>query len=142
MSDEDADNEFRRSILAMVQILTFGLAASLLAIVYYSNDFYQQETKVEKTKYELKAEVQTSLALAKTLQAQTEMMPMSGAIIPMFVVYGRDTEDRKVWCATFVDKDEAQAWVQASKTFGRAVKGAVIAQQETAEKPTEIEKPN
>jgi hypothetical protein len=71
-----------------------------------------------------------SFALPKTLQAETQMMPMGGATVPMYVVYGRDMTDRKIWCATFVDIEEAQAWVQASKVFGRAVKGAVISNQE------------
>lgn len=85
---------------------------------------------MEKTKYETKAEVEMSFTLPKTLQAQTEIMPFGGATIAMYAIYGRDMMDRKVWCATFIDMDEAQAWVQASKVFGRAVKGAVIAQQE------------
>jgi hypothetical protein len=89
---------------------------------------------VEKTKYELKAQVETALVLPKTLQAETQLMPIGAATVPMYVVYGRTDEGRKVWCATFVDSDEAMAWVQASKTFGRAVKGAVIADQ----KPTEV----
>src|SRR5580658_1046310 len=84
----------------------------------------------DRTKYELKAEVEMSFALPKTLQPQTEMMPIGGAMIPMYAVYGRDMNDRKVWCCTFVDMEESQAWVQASKVFGRAVRGAVIADQE------------
>lgn len=87
----------------------------------------------DKTKFVVKAEVETSFAMPKTLQPQTEMMPINGALIPMYAVYGRDMNDRKVWCATFVDMEESQAWVQASKVFGRAVKGAVIAQQEKAD---------
>jgi hypothetical protein len=78
----------------------------------------------------MKAEVEMSFALPKTLQTETQMMPMGGAMAPMYVVYGRDMTDRKIWCATFVDMEEAQAWVQASKVFGRAVKGAVISNQE------------
>lgn len=85
---------------------------------------------MDKTKYEAKAEVETSFALPKTLQAETQMMPMAGATVAMFPVYGRDMTDCRIWCATFIDVDEAQAWIQASKVFGRAVKGAVIAQQE------------
>jgi hypothetical protein len=84
---------------------------------------------MEKTKYELKAELQTAMVLPKTLQAETQMMPMQGATIAMFAVYGRTDDDRKVWVATFLDDEEAMAWVQASKVFGRAVKGAVIAKQ-------------
>lgn len=98
---------------------------------------------MDKTKYELKAEVEMSFALPKTLQAETQLMPMGGAMVPMYAVYGRDMTDRRVWCATFVDSDESQAWVQASKVFGRAVKGAVIADQKpTEEIPAEIETPN
>lgn len=88
---------------------------------------------MDKTKYEMKAEVEMSFALPKTLQAQTEMMPFGGATIAMYAIYGRDMTDRKVWCATFVDSDEAMAWVQASKVFGRAVKGAVTADQKPVE---------
>lgn len=86
---------------------------------------------MEKTKYELKAEVETALVLPKTLEAQTELMPFSGATIPMYAVYGYTDEEpkRKIWCGTFVDSDEAMAWVQASKVFGRAVKGAVLGKQ-------------
>src|SRR5271166_407593 len=84
---------------------------------------------MDKTKYEMKAEVETSFALPKTMQPETQMMPMGGAMVPMYAVYGRDMNERRVWCATFVDMEESQAWVQASKVFGRAVKGAVIADQ-------------
>lgn len=91
---------------------------------------------------EIKAEVETSFALPKTLQAETQLMPMNGATIPMYAVYGRDMAERRVWCSTFVDMDEAQAWVQASKVFGRAVKGAVIADQKPEEAPAVIETPN
>jgi hypothetical protein len=91
---------------------------------------------MDKTKYELKAEVETSFALPKTLTAETQLMPMNGATIPMYAVYGRDMTERRVWCATFIDVDEATAWVQASKVFGRAVKGAVIANQEPANDDT------
>jgi hypothetical protein len=88
---------------------------------------------VERTKYELKAEVETAQVPPKTLQAETQLMPMGGAQIPMYAVYGKTDDDRRVWCATFVDSDEAMAWVQASKVFGRAVRGAVIADQEKSE---------
>lgn len=87
---------------------------------------------MEKTKYKLKAEIETGLALPKTLQVQTELMPLSGATVPMYAVYGRLDDERGVWCATFVDSDEALAWVQASKVFGRAVKGALVAQKQEA----------
>jgi len=85
---------------------------------------------MEKTRYELKAEVETANVLPKTLVAETQLMPMNGATVPMYAVYGKTDDDRRVWCATFVDSDEAMAWVQASRVFGRAVRGAVIAQQE------------
>lgn len=84
----------------------------------------------DKTKFVTKAEVETSFAMPKTLVAQTEMMPFGGATVAMYAIYGCDMTERKVWCATFIDMDEAQAWIQASKVFGRAVKGAIIAEQE------------
>lgn len=88
---------------------------------------------MEKTTYVKKAEVEKSMALPKTLQAETQMTPMGGAEIAMFPVYGRDMAEKRVWCATFVDRDEAQAWIHACKAFGRAVIGAVIADQAPAE---------
>jgi hypothetical protein len=88
---------------------------------------------VDKTTYELEGEVMTALVLPKTLQAQTEMLTLSGAKVPMYPVYGRTDDDQKVWCATFLDSDEAGAWVQASKVFGRAVRGAVVSTQEKSD---------
>lgn len=92
---------------------------------------------MDKTKFVMKAEVEMSFALPKTLQAETQMMPMGGAVIPMYAVYGRDMADKRVWCATFVDRDEAAAWVQGSKVFGRPVSGAVIADQKPKEETTD-----
>ena len=91
---------------------------------------------MDKTTYEMKAEVEMSFALPKTLQAETQLMPMGGATVPMYAVYGRDMNERRIWCATFVDRDEAQCWTMSSKTFGRPVMGAVIAQQEAANDET------
>jgi hypothetical protein len=79
----------------------------------------------------IKAEVEKAFAMPKTLQAETHMMPIGGATTPMYAVYGRTDGARRVWCATFIDSDEAMAWVQASKVFGRAVLGAVIADQKS-----------
>jgi hypothetical protein len=87
---------------------------------------------MEKTTYELKPEVEMSFAMPKTLTTEAQQMPMGGAMIEMYAVYGRDMTDRRVWCVTFVDRDESMAWVMASKVYGRAVKGAVIAKQEPA----------
>jgi hypothetical protein len=85
---------------------------------------------VEKTKYELKPEVHQTTVLPKTLQPEAQMMGVSGATTPLYPVYGSSDEHKRVWVATFFDVEEAQAWVQASKVFGRAVRGAVVAQQE------------
>jgi hypothetical protein len=49
---------------------------------------------MEKTKYEMKAEVETANVLPKTLVAETQLMPMGGATIPMYAVYGRTDDDR------------------------------------------------
>jgi hypothetical protein len=84
---------------------------------------------MDKTKYVMKAEVETALVKPKTLQAETQLAPIGGETIPMYAVYGRTDDDRRVWCATFVDRDEATAWVQASRMFGLAVRGAVMADQ-------------
>ena len=41
----------------------------------------------------------------------------------VYKVYGGKNED--IWCATFVDSDEAQAWIDGSKHYGQSVKGYV-----------------
>ncbi len=103
---------------------------------------------MDKTKYETKQEVQTSMALPKTLQAELQMTKIGEAEVAMFPVYGRDMTERRIWTATFLDRDEALAWIQASKVFGRPVNGAVIAQQEETKDGTgstsgePAEKPN
>ena len=86
---------------------------------------------MEKTKYGMKAEVETASVAPKTLRPETQVADVKGAKFPTFAVYGKTDDDRRVWVATFVDPDEASAWCQASKTFGRPVTGAVMAQQES-----------
>jgi hypothetical protein len=137
--DEAADNLMRKHMLVCVQVLTFAVAFAVLAMTLQPGDF-----TVEKTKYVQQAEVEMSFALPKTLQTEAQLMPMGDAKVPMYAVYGRDMTERRIWCATFIDSDEATAWVQASKVFGRAVKGAVIKdqKQETTDAPVEAEKPN
>jgi hypothetical protein len=86
----------------------------------------------------IKAEVETSFALPKTLQAETQMTPMGGASVAMYPIYGRDMTERRVWVATFLDRDEATAWIQASKVFGRPVNGAVMVNQEKSDAETAV----
>jgi hypothetical protein len=135
MSDEKADEDFLKHILGIVQIFAFAIACCVLAMVYYDQPTRRED--MEKTKYEHVDVVETANVLPKTLQAETQMMPMQGAMIAMYAVYGRTDGDRKVWCATFVDSDEAMAWVQASRVFGRAVRGAVIADQKPKQETTD-----
>jgi hypothetical protein len=45
-------------------------------------------------------------------------------------VYGG--QDGDIWCATFYDNDEAQAWIIASNHFGRPMLGAKVATNDTA----------
>ncbi len=94
---------------------------------------------MEKTKYELKVEVQQTTVLPKTLQPEAQMMNVSGATTPLYAVYGHNDEHARVWVATFFDVEESQAWVQASKVFGRAVRGAVIADQKPVEPTNGVE---
>lgn len=85
---------------------------------------------MEKTEYKVVAKVETISVLPRTLEIIAEMMKVPGAEHEIYPVYGRDLNDRKVWCATFVDPDEAQVWIQSSKMFGRPVIGAVMAGQD------------
>lgn len=93
---------------------------------------------MEKTVYKTVAQVETITVLPRTLEIKPEQMKLPGADATMFVVYGKDVADRKVWCATFIDEDEAGAWVHGSKTFGRPVRGAVMARQAELVKGAEM----
>jgi hypothetical protein len=73
------------------------------------------------------ARVEDSTILPRTLEIVATDMKVRGADATMFEIYGRDLNDRKVWCATFADGDEATIWVQSSKMFGRPVTGYVMA---------------
>jgi len=85
---------------------------------------------MEKIKYEMVAQVETTTVLPRTLEVKPETMKLPGADATMYVVYGYDPAKRKIWCATFIDQQEAEAWAHGSKVFGRPVRGAVIAGQE------------
>jgi hypothetical protein len=41
-------------------------------------------------------------------------------------VFGKDERGNDIWVATFYDSNEAAAWIEASKTYGRAVLGASV----------------
>lgn len=85
---------------------------------------------MEKTQYNVVASLDYVHVSPRTLIVTPEQMKLPGADATAFVVYGKDPADRKVWVATFVDEQEAEAWVHGSKTFGRPVTGAVMAGQE------------
>jgi hypothetical protein len=85
---------------------------------------------MEKTEFKSVKMVETIAVLPRTLEIKAENTRQSEDVeATMAVVYGRDAADRKVWCATFVDTQEAEAWVHSSKMFGRPVLGAVLAGQ-------------
>jgi hypothetical protein len=82
---------------------------------------------VEKTTYEIKAQVEMIAVLPRTLETSPETLKMGIADCTLFPVYGKDATQRKVWVATFVDMDEASAWIHSCKVFGRPIIGAVMA---------------
>lgn len=85
---------------------------------------------MEKTEYKFVKQIEYIAVLPRTIEIKAETMRLGADVeSTMFVVYGRDPADRKVWLATFIDEDEASAWVHGSKVFGRPVKGAVLAGQ-------------
>jgi hypothetical protein len=84
---------------------------------------------MDKTEWKKELMVETISVLPRTLEIKEEAMKVGTVNAFMFVVYGKDPADRKVWCATFIDTQEAEAWVHGSKTFGRPVLGAVMAGQ-------------
>jgi len=62
--------------------------------------------------------------------------PAGKIAVNFFGVYGRANKDAEldIWTATFFDYQEAQAWVMASKTFGRPILGGRVGAQQTGEK--------
>ena len=86
---------------------------------------------MEKTEFKKELMVETISVLPRTLEIREEQMKVGTVNAQMYVVVGRDPATRKVWCATFIDQQEAEAWVHGSKTFGRPVLGAVMAGQES-----------
>jgi hypothetical protein len=85
---------------------------------------------MDKTEYKKELVVETISVLPRTLEIKREAMKVGDVNAYMFVVYGYDPAPRKVWVATFIDEQEAEAWVHGSKTFGRPVLGAVLGGQE------------
>ena len=85
---------------------------------------------MEKTAYTTIKSVETVSVLPRTLIITPERMPIKDASATMFVIYGLDAAQRKVWCATFIDEQEAEAWVYGSKILGRPILGAVMAGQD------------
>lgn len=84
----------------------------------------------EKTVFTAVKQVEMIAVLPRTMEIKPETMRLGPDVdSTMFVVYGRDAADRKVWLATFMDTQEAEAWVHGSKVFGRPVTGAVLAGQ-------------
>jgi hypothetical protein len=93
----------------------------------------------DKTIYHVEARVETIAVLPRTLTIKPETMKLGAGIdSTMYVVYGQDAADRRVWLATFIDEQEAESWVMASKTFGRPVTGAVLAGQGNLVKGAEM----
>jgi hypothetical protein len=90
---------------------------------------------MEKTVYVTRKMVETISVLPRTLIIEKQEMKQgegeNAVNSEMFVVYGHDPATRRIWCATFIDQQEAEAWVHGSKTYGRPVLGAVIAGQES-----------
>ena len=75
------------------------------------------------------ARVEDISVLPRTLEIVATDMKVRGADATMYEIYGKDLNERKVWCATFADGDEAICWIQSSKMFGRPVTGYVMAGQ-------------
>lgn len=85
---------------------------------------------MKKTTYTVVKTVEMIAVLPRTMEIKPEIMRLGVDVdATMFVVYGFDPAKRKVWLATFIDIQEAEAWVHGSKVFGRPVTGAVLAGQ-------------
>ena len=87
-----------------------------------------EEMKTEQPTL-ITARVEDISVLPRTLEISATDMKVRGADATMYEIYGKDLNERKVWCATFADGDEAMVWIQSSKMFGRPVTGYVMAGQ-------------
>jgi hypothetical protein len=75
---------------------------------------------------EIKMKISEEHVDPRTLEMRPQPFANSTADATVWAVYGKDTKSADVWCCTFFDKDEAESWAQASKTFGRPVLGASV----------------
>lgn len=83
---------------------------------------------MEKT--EFKAQIAEEAIKPSDLELRA-LQFKAGPVEAMFYgVYGKGTKGDDIWLATFYDRDEAEAWVIASKTYGRAVLGASVPTQQ------------
>ena len=79
---------------------------------------------MEKTVFNL--QVKSRRVKPQTLKV-SELHQNFGAFeLTCYQVFGTDEDDASVWVATFFDKEEAEAWVQASVIFGRDVEGGEV----------------
>lgn len=96
---------------------------------------------MDKTEFKSIKRVEMIAVLPRTMEIKPETMKMGPDVdSTMFVVYGSDPAKRKIWLATFIDEQEAEAWVHGSKVFGRPVTGAVLAGQGNMVQGGEAEK--
>ena len=64
-------------------------------------------------------EAQTEVVLPRTLGIR----PLKMGDVTVHGVYGGVAGE--IWCATFFDEQEAQAWIIGSNSFGQALKGII-----------------
>ena len=70
------------------------------------------------------AELQGELVRPRTLIVRAVPYTQSGVNVSFAGVFGG--QDGNVWVATFLDPDEAEAWIEGCKRFGEPIKGAVL----------------
>jgi hypothetical protein len=79
---------------------------------------------VEKSVFKLQVKQQS--AMPKTLTISNLHQDFGAFELTCYQVHGTAEDGTSVWVGTFFDKQEAEAWVQASVIYGRAVQGGEV----------------
>ncbi len=89
--------------------------------------------KTDFTKPEVTVQAATVPVMPRTLMIRPmEYKHPAGVSVFFAGVFGNDADSKEagdVWVATFVDRDEAESFILASKTVGQMIMGMRLAQE-------------
>ena len=79
---------------------------------------------MEKSVFKMQVKVRS--VAPKSLKVSELHHDFGAYELSCYQVFGSSEDGISVWVATFLDRQEAEAWIQASVIFGRAVQGGEV----------------